>query len=221
MSSDTPTAGAADNVARYSLTFVNNSSQNGAACVFQRDPNLGVPNAMPLAWFARWAGPSTRVNFQWTTDYSFVWGQVGQLVPGVTFMSAQMWPADLSTRNMVTFSTAGGNIGFQNPTQGPSPGSLYINEAPTVFPNMAAVGIGMSGSATFVAQAMPNMMLVFTPHPQYWIAFGNFEQGQVLDPYQITNAAQIAFPPGVYSVTATLNQDNTWTIQPNNGVNEQ
>jgi hypothetical protein len=55
---------------------------------------------------------------------------------------------------------------------------------------------------------------VFTPHPEYWIAFGNFTTGETIDSSSMTNPAQIVFPPNVYSMTATLNADDTWTIAP-------
>lgn len=76
------------------------------------------------------------------------------------------------------------------------------------------VGIGMSGSPTFVVNAQPNMNLTFTPHPEYWIAFGNFNAGEVIDVQAISNAAKIDFPPGIVAMNVTLNQDNTWEITP-------
>jgi len=79
----------------------------------------------------------------------------------------------------------------------------------------------MSGSGTFVVQAQPNMNAIFTFHPEYWITFGNFKEGEVLDITQITNKAQITFPPNIYSMAAILNQDNTWTIKPTSQVNAE
>ena len=48
--------------------------------------------------------------------------------------------------------------------------------------------------------------------PNYYIIFGEFMLGQVLDLEQITNNAQINFPPNVYQMYAILGPDNQWTI---------
>lgn len=204
---------------QYSLIFVNNSTQTGDACVYQQDPNITDPNVMSLAWFSKKAAPTTTVQFDWTIDYSFVWSETGQLRPGVMFTASQTWAADLSTTNQVQFTNLGGAYTFQNQTQGPQQGSLYILEDNTIPPNQASVGVGMSGSGTFAVQAQPNTTAIFTPHPQYWITFGNYVQGEVLDITTISSAANIVFPPSTYSMTAILNADNTWTVQPTSSVN--
>ena len=197
---------------QYSLIFVNNSSQTGSACVYQQDPDITIPDVMSLAWFAKRAAPTTRVAFSWSIEYDFVWSQTGTLVPGVVFVASQTWPADLSNSNQVTFTNLGGAYTFYNQMKGPRAGSLYITEDGTIPAGQASVGIGMSGFGTFAVQAQPNMNLVFTPHPEYWISFGNYVQGQVVDISSMNNPAQIQFPPNVYSMTAILNPDNTWTI---------
>ncbi len=197
----------------YSLTFKNNSTRSGSAAVYQTSPNL-PPGAMSLVWFSKFANPNTQIVFQWQIDYSFVWAQTGVLKPGVVFLAAQMWQADLSSSNQVTFSQQGGMFTFQNQGPGPQQGTLYILENNTISLNQAAVGIGMSGAGTFVVQALPNYKLSFTPQPQYWITFGDYIQGQVLDVTTIPSPARVDFPAGVYSMTATLNQDDSWTIQP-------
>ncbi|HEV8432375.1 MAG TPA: hypothetical protein VGR95_03105 [Thermoanaerobaculia bacterium] len=70
----------------------------------------------------------------------------------------------------------------------------------------------MAGWGTTVVQALPNFQTVFTPRPRFFITFGNYSRGQVLDTRLITTKAEISFPPGVLSMTATLNPDFTWTI---------
>lgn len=198
-------------MSNYSLTFINNSDQEGDACVYQQDPDLGVANVQSLAWFTKAANPTTTVEFDWSIDYSFVWSETGNLVPGVVFIASQAWAADLSTTNQVTF-TNNGAFTFENQTVGAGEGNLYITEDGTIPVDVASVGIGMSGFGTFAVDAEPNYNLVFTPHPEYWITFGTYTQGEVMNISESTNAAQISFPANVYAMTATLNADNTWTI---------
>lgn len=199
---------------QYTVVFVNNSADTGNACIYQQDPNITDPKVMSLAWLTKGAAPTTTVTLTWTIDYSFVWAQTGTLKPGVLFMASQVWPADLSTTNEVTFTQKGGIYTFQSQQKGPESGNLYIKEDSTIPEADVAVGVGMSGAGTFVQQGELNKTLIFTPHPEYWITFGTHTQGEVMDITDISNPAQIQFPTNVYSMTATLNADNTWTIMP-------
>jgi hypothetical protein len=186
---------------------------SGSACVYQQDPNIGVPNVMSLAWFAKAANPNTKLMFQWDITYNFVWSQTGVLIPGVIFWASETVNADLSQNNKISFSYQNNAFTFKKPpTQGSQIGTIYIEQDGTIPANTASVGVGMSGSGTFAVQAQPNVLATFTPHPEYWITFGNYHQGQVMDVGTITKAAKIDFPPNVYAMTATLKPDNTWLV---------
>jgi hypothetical protein len=203
----------------YSVNAVNNSGKTGTFCVYQTD-STGVPNLMSLAWLTKNVSFNMQVQFSWTIDYSFVWGETGVLVPGVIFQASQNLGADLSSRNLITFTKSGGQYMFINQTAAPSAGSLFINEDATIPLNQdqAAVGIGMSGAGTFVTQAQPNWDLVFTPPPRNWITFGFYQRGQVLDTGAITDRAEISFPPNVFFLTATYGADRRWTVSQGSGV---
>lgn len=205
----------------YTLIFQNNSTNRGSVCVYQEDPNIGNPNVQSLAWFAKRAAPTTRSIFTWSVDYSFIWAETGELIPGVLFAASQTWQADLTSTNQVTFSHAGEMYTFQNQQRGPQAGSLYIREDATVPLKQASVGIGMSGAGTFAVQAQPNFNLIFTPHPKYYITFGEFTPGEVLDITQITDKAEIRFPAGVTSMTAILLEDNSWKVMTTANANKR
>jgi hypothetical protein len=209
---------------QYTLRVVNNSTNFVDMCVFQDDPDIGVPDVMSLAWFAKPTYPTTTVVFRWTVDYSFIWSETGTLKPGVFFDASQTWPADPSVVGLSSQTKPGNQIGFSHPsadaytfTSTPVPGaqtgSLYIKEDPNLPLKRASVGIGMSGSGTFAVQAQPNMNLTFSPHPKYYLAAGTYSQGEVLDIGSITNPAEIRYPAGVFSLTAVLQEDNTWRIE--------
>lgn len=197
---------------KYTIRAINNSSNSGSFCVFQQDPDLGVSNALPLVWFSKYVHPQTVVKFGWTTDYNFVWCETGKLVPGIEFDASQVFDADLQSLNQITLTYVDGAYNFINQNKGPKPGSLYIKEDGSIPPKQTSVGIGMSGSGTFAVQAQPNLNLNFTPHPKYYIAFGDYEQGEVLDTREMTNTAEVPFEVNIYSMTAILGPDNAWTI---------
>jgi hypothetical protein len=205
-----PNKGEDKDMTTYNLTCVNNSNNTGSFLVFQQLPTPSA-NIFPLAWFTKVAAPTTKITFTWTIDYSFVWSQTGQLIPGVEFYASQNWAADLANKNKVTFTNTGQVPTFQN--QGPGlPGSLQIVSDSTVPAGTFSVGVGMSGAGTFVQQAQPNWNWTYTPHPEYWVAFGSYTQGEVLDLQSMSNTAQVQFAPNVYSMTATLGLDNSWNI---------
>lgn len=205
---------------QYKLTFVNQSNLPGVLCVYQKMPNGNMPNIMSLAWLTKAVAKDTELDLYWTVDYSFVWSETGSLKPGVTFKASQVVPADLQYKNQITLNktatpsdplSAYTFVG--QPVQGTPTGSLIINQGNFVEPNKVSVGIGMSGNGVFAVQGEPNINALFTPHPNYYVTFGNYQQGTVLDITQITNMQEITFPPNVFSRKVTLGTNNLWTVQ--------
>jgi len=197
---------------QYSIQFTNNSTNEWNACVFQQDQQINNPGIMSLAWFAELCNPNTKCTFTWTLDYSFVWSETGMLVPGVTFGASEVLPvSSLASGNQVTLDNNGAFL-FSNQATCTPGGSLYISQTNNIPLNMGSVGIGMSGAGTFVVQAQPNIDLTFTPHPEYWMAFGQYTTGQVLNTQEMTNTVQVTFPPNIYTMYVTLDAGNNWTV---------
>ncbi len=199
---------------RYAVRLVNNSSAAGSFAIYQTQSALAFPPLSSVVWFAQYAFPTTSVIFQWDRSYQLMWSETGVLQPGILFYAQQAWAADPSRGDGVTL-TYDQSFTFVNEHPGLPVGTLGITAEGRVPPNLAAIGFGQAGSAAFVAQAQPNIATQFLPDAvQYWVVFGNYLQGEVLDLENLTNAAQLDFPRGVTSLTATLNADNTWTVQP-------
>lgn len=200
------------NGVQYQLNFVNNSANAGTFMVFQRAPDLQVENVNALAWITKYANPGVQGFFSWSGEYDFVWFENDSPVSGISSGTSQCVPTNLETSNLITLTY---NSGYQfiDQTTGDQPGSLYVKMDNTIPLRQASVGIGMSGAATFAVQTQPNMNLMFTPNPEYWVAFGNFEQGQTLDMQELTNTEKIDFPPGIKEMTVILNEDNTWKVE--------
>lgn len=200
---------------KYSLTVTNNSTQFQDLCVYQKPVDLGVPNVMALAWLTAPAWPGTTVTFDWTLDYCFIWAQTGSLKPGVTFRAQQTVTADPDNlnANQTLFDYRNGAFTFAtgNAAGTAELGSLYIRQMPSIPTGTATVGIGMSNAGVFAVEAQPNINLVFSPHPEYWVTAGTFQPGEVLDIEQITNEAAVAYD-GTFDMSATLTSTNTWVI---------
>lgn len=198
----------------YSLTCINNSQLHGSFAVFQKAPPMTVPdNVFSLAWFARPTAPSSRVTFTWGLDYNFVWAETGLLQPGINFAASQTFPADPYGKNYIQLTKDAYNATtFDNETDAGAVGSLTIQQLSTVTPKTTSVGVGMSGSGTFAIQAAPNMTAVFTPHPNYWVIFGNYETGDVMNIEDVTGSVEVTYGGALTSRTATLGLDNLITV---------
>lgn len=199
---------------QYSLTCVNNSNLTGSFAVFQKPLPLTMPgNVFSLAWFARPTHPGTSVTFNWSVDYSFVWSETGVLKPGINFNASQVIPADPDRLNQVQLTVDSYNASyFTTPNSTGTPGCLTIQQLSSVVPNRTSVGVGMSGAGTFAVQAAPNMTAVFTPHPNYWVLFGNYETGDVMDIEDVTGAQEVTYGGSLTSRTASLGLDNLINI---------
>jgi hypothetical protein len=207
---------------QYSLVARNDSSNPGAICVYQTNASLAVPGVMSLAWLTKRVNPTTQVVFRWNIEYSFAWYETGQLGAGILCVASQIWPADLEATNQVSFIQNASGFTFLNQTAGPNPANLYIQQNGTIPLDKVSVGIGVSGAGTFVTQAQPNAITNFqSPSAAvYWITFGDYTQGDVLDVAGMTTPkAAVPYPANIYSMTAVLGKDNKWKVETTQNAN--
>jgi rhizosphere induced protein len=73
-------------------------------------------------------------------------------------------------------------------------------------------GEGSPGQPVFATNAQPNSVANFRIDPRYFIAFGTYVQGQIVDVNHMTLPAELSFGTGVFSLTATLDSQNLWHI---------
>lgn len=197
---------------QYSLTFKNNSSNVGTVCVYLSEPTLSN-DMMSLAWFAKKVHPSTTVDLNWIVDYGFIWDDnITNLGSGIVFNASQMWPADLDENNSITLTYKHGAYTFTDQTYGEKNGLLYIKQDDTVPLRGATVGVSVAGLGAFVTQSQPNYTIIFEPKLEYWITFGDYCLGEVLNITEISEKCKLDFKSGVYNKNITLNIDNKWTI---------
>jgi hypothetical protein len=195
----------------YSLTFTNNSANAGCVCIFQQFPEQ-YGNFYPLAWMANQSYLGHSCTFKWNTDLCFVWGKTGVVTPGSTFKASQLVSANVTTGNYIVFDNNKGQYAFSGLSAQGQPGALAIMQQSSVQPYDAAVGYGMSGYPAIIMSAMPNMTYCMMPNANFWIAFGNFPAGTILDPSKLKIATELPMPSGGGSLTVSLEHDNSWII---------
>ena len=200
-------------MALYTVTAVNNSTTSWKFFVYQAP----VAGQLSLAWFVSPSIPNGGgfTAFFWQTNYQFVCADTGRVEPGKVVKVSGEKNCDPDGANTTTFTVQDGTQVLSDPTPGNTRGTLYIFDASSTPANTYAVGIGMSGSPTFVQNAGPNFQHPLTPQLAYYIAaIEEVEQGEIMDTAIITKRAPIVFPPNLYNMTATFRADNTWSIVP-------
>lgn len=196
----------------YSVSITNHSSHSDYFMLFQNDPGSWSANAFAIAWFSKYSnpGPNVLVKFSWTVDYGFSWADTGALSPGILYDASDSRSSSPGN-NLIRLGYNGAYF-FYDQGAGPDPDRLYVGEDATVPTQAtASVGITMSGSTVYATQARPNTNLTLSPHPSYYLAYGNFLPGEVIDVSTISNPLKLEYDTGVYALYTTLNKDDTWT----------
>jgi hypothetical protein len=195
---------------QYTVNIRNNAASSDYLMVFQNDPGSFSSDALSLAWFSKYSNPGSSVKFTWTVDWGLSWCETGSLQPGVVFDASQLWSGTQGENETILDYNLAYFFGANS--KGPDASCLYLVESSNIPVNSdCAVGVTMSGSTVYATQALPNTTLTFSPHPVYYLAYGSFEQGQVLNVSSINNPLELVYPTGVYSLDVTLNADNTWS----------
>jgi len=193
----------------YSITITNQSAHSDYLMVFQQDPGSLAPDAMALAWFSKFSNPGSTDLFSWQITWGFSWADTGTLAAGATFAVSQQTSA--SNGNQITLSNNGA-YEFVDQTDGPDANLFYIVEDGSIPVDASgSVGITMYGNTVYAVQATPNTNLTFTPHPQYFLAYGNYTPGLVLDLSAVNKPLPLTYEAGIYSLAVTLNPDDSWS----------
>ncbi|MDR0689086.1 MAG: hypothetical protein LBG08_02300 [Spirochaetaceae bacterium] len=203
----------------YSLTVKNNSPNSGSICVYTTSPDTQKiqQNLRSLAWFTKATNPNSKVRFSWELQYSFAWAETGLLIPGVHFEAGEIANADPADdqKNKVYFDKREDAylFGDREKATTPSDGALGITTSKIIPHGIASIGVGINGKAALAVDATPNYQFTFIPKIRYWLAFGHFKAGVVLDlNSMVRNVCEIEFPPGIYSLYVELQADNTWGL---------
>ncbi len=217
---------------KYTINCTNNSNSDWFFFIYQRMTEQS-DDVFSTAWLCSpyKIAPSSSIDFTWTIDYSFVWGETGELIPGVKFAASGSVDCNPDLKNETHFNLNDDAPQFTTPIQdSSSQGSLIINQASNVPSSTFTTGIGMSGSGTFVQQAQPNTKQIYIPETSgaYYIAAADkMQQGTILSPaiigneeitqsailLEITSSKKFEFKYNCYSVNAILQSDNTWKIE--------
>jgi len=202
------------NSQKYRIEFHNKSGVRFDFLCYQDTRSDASGSFFPLAWFVKSVENNAKARLEWSEDYHFALAETGELKPGIKFDAIQTLSGDPNGANEVNLTRAGDKLILTNDaTNGPK-GTLTIRSTSLVPVNVAALGIGMAGQGTLAWQAaLPGHSTQITVSAiKYWISFGKFEVGQVLDTKNILNPYEVTFPANIFVVYATLLDDFTWNV---------
>lgn len=196
---------------KYTLKVKHEGTETGDFCIYQTCDNQ-TEDIRSLVWFSKRAHTDTNLRFEWAIDYGFAWSEQGILKPGVIFEASQNLdtdPKDISI-NTIGFTRQDNAFEFAKVDEKTTHGRMGIVCDETIPARTASIGISMSGQSAFACTASPNMKYTFRPHPRYWIAFGKFEEGEVIDLNRMTRKFEIRYEENQYEKVIRLSQNNTW-----------
>ena len=201
---------------KYSLTLDNQSGKSGNFCIYTTIPDeeKAKHDFKSLAWFTKCTPNKTKVEFEWDLDYSLTWCQAGKLTPEVKFKAYQEKGVTTSgtSKNSTALEKTQDAYRFYNelkPTPVPG-GSLDIETSSNIPNGEVSIGLAIGGKTALAAIAQPNLQYTFTPNVKYWVAFGDYEEGEVLDLDNMTKTFEIKYDTNVYDKTVILTIDNLW-----------
>ncbi|MDR2869746.1 MAG: hypothetical protein LBV04_04785 [Deferribacteraceae bacterium] len=201
----------------YKLILQNGSTLTGDFCVYITAASGNKSSEYSLAWFVKHCRPDTKIYHQWEIKYSFTWGESGKL-PSAPFCGAQLVDADPNDahKSTIMLTYTDGAYGFIDTVRRAKQGCLGIFTDGTIPHDKAALGIGIDGVAAFIMQATPNFYFEIVPKFRYWVTFGNYEAGQLLDfsylNHSTATVQEIIFEPNRNELTIKLNKSNQWEI---------
>lgn len=195
----------------YSLDVMHNGTTCGDFCIYQVNDNQDE-DIRSLVWFKKTAHPHTQLHFEWNLKYGIVWSETGVLEAGIVFRASEVKAADPRdiTSNSVGFAMDKNSYHFVSTNNPTSQGKMGIECASTIPAGRVSIGIAMSNRPAFARVAHPSLKYTFSPHPKYFIAFGDFEEGEVLDLNRMTHKYEIDFKVNQYERSIELRSNNTW-----------
>jgi hypothetical protein len=218
----------------YSLTITNKSSQPGLQfAVFTQLPSdsgarsrmSGVPgDQFNMAWLVQAIHEGNHYTFSWALEYQIMWAATGYK-PGVVWSGGGDIDVDPDDKDQCTviFDYAGGDWQLSyDQVSVPTPGKLTVNDTTSIppydeQPSTIALAIAGGGTDTGLQPlpaigdfAGPNMHQIFTLHPTYFVAAGNFKQGQMVDLNNVTNVYPVSYTGGQTDASVYLDDSNKW-----------
>jgi hypothetical protein len=207
----------------YSLTVINNSEiDRPTFAVFATLPASSSYDTLNLAWLTQPIDATNQYVFTWDITWGFSWSAQGTAAGYQWAGSGRLAADPNSTTECTADFSYNGDFQLLPATGKPNGNTLWIKDSPTVplrDTKPSSVGVTLSGKSACVTDAGPNLNQTYTLHPTYYIDAGQYVAGQMVDGSSVSAFQTLAYTGGNTALTATLNQDNTWTVKNSSQLN--
>ncbi len=185
----------------YTLTIKNEAPTETTFVLYQKPPT-DRSDYFSLAWKTLTIQPMASANLSWSDDYWLFGANTGVLASGVRFVAASAIQADPTAGNEFDLTA---ELQLTDLRFGEI-GKVTVFEDAGIQQNTGSVAIGLAKSPMFATQAVPYKTEAFSEVGQtYYVAFGNFDEGEVLNIDTLGNqSVQIDFSE-LTSHTVTYN----------------
>lgn len=209
----------------YRLTVVNNSGLDMPPPTFAVFADLPISSnyaSLSAAWLTQPVADGNQYTFEWDITWGFAWSASGKQA-GYIWSGSGKLPANPNSTSgcAATLTYEGGDFHLLPSSGTPDGSTLTITDSvmvpgPKTKPSMVAVTL--NGEPVSVTNAGPNLTQTFTTHPTYYIDAGRYTKGQMVDASSVTRFQELSFTNGETALTAILQKDNTWRVEPTGNV---
>lgn len=170
---------------------------------------------MILAWMAAPCPPGNTMVFQWVLKYSILFSNTSNLSPGAQFTSIGGVDVDPVQGDVYTLSADGATYSFKGHSTAikGTPGTVGAQTDCSVKNNQVSLALGIIGIPVFACDTQTNSVVAFTPKPKYYLAFGQYQQGTVLNEASMSHSIELNFEAmKTYSFTADIDASHNWNL---------
>lgn len=182
-------------------------------CLYQDIPGRFNSEIYQLAWVVQPCAYGEQIKFTWTTSYQYQWGVLEEFENGARFDPSSNFPCELDEleENSIQLVSVGNTYQFQRNHHSNIGGNLPIRKGKDIDKSIA-VGIAMDGKSVFATQGNSSVSSLIVPQPDYYVTFGNFKEGQVIDRQAAIDPLKIEFT-GSNHLEITLDEGFQWHVK--------
>jgi hypothetical protein len=196
----------------YTVVFSNESGRSRTVVLFQSPPDSVLDGAFAVAWHTAEVATNRNATIKWDLEYR-ISSSPGQISVGSVYTPTNTLSVDLTEGMAVTFDAGSGQFSVSGQGGDIEAGTLTVSVVGGTSGEPVAIGIGLDDKPLLVAPLPENATWQYRPSMTYRIAFGQFEQGGILDESMMDESTEVRFSDGVRTLLVTLADDGTYQVE--------
>jgi rhizosphere induced protein len=202
----------------YSLRLENASEQAWTFFIYQL-PRTIDGRIDSLVWISSpcVVAVHAHTTLMWDEQTNFVWQTSSLHAAGGKSFAKGHFPVDSRASHGVLFNQNDNAPAFTACSDELAPGPLTVTVAANVPNNVYSIGTAIDGAQSLATKALVAQRYNFAGN--YWIgAAPSAQAASLLDPAQLGPSIALRFPPNVFALSFTLNQQEMWMPTTHNDI---